>query len=182
MRRIFVNICISVVCMLIMCGCAFLSSEVKNQNYYDLSYNGNEQIELPFNVVFGDFRNVSPAGLNLMFCDKNRVSLDQYNYWTQSPENMLRRFMLNAIKSDYNASVPALEISLMLFEFKFDIAAKKCVLGIRCKASIDGKKKLEKSYLIENPVDGNSKKDYVQGMNICTEKFVNQLINDLKKF
>lgn len=169
---------------IVLSGCSIISPVVTRQNYYDLAFNGGKKLNIPFNVVFSSFRNVSPAELNLLYFEQDgKVVPDQYNFWVQSPENMLRRFMLNAIEGNYKADGRNMDIGVVIFEFKFDTAHKKSVLGVRGNVRIhDGAvKKWEKTYVLETPVDKKDRTAYVQAMNVCAEKFVNQLVNDINK-
>ena len=102
-------------------GCSLISPSVPDINYYDLTFSGSERLTVPYLVVYRNFQNISPVKMNLIYSESNYLqALDQYNFWTQSPENMLQRYLLNAVKSDTKAARQVI-VTLSVYEFRFDI-------------------------------------------------------------
>lgn len=167
----------------LLSGCSLLSPDVKKVNYYDLSFSGKEKFKVNCRFETRNFHNISPARLNLLFTSNNSViELDQYNYWVQSPEVMLRRFFLNAIETTDTPASRVLDASLTIFEFKFDLIRKEAVLGINLVLRDKERNiKKEKNYIIKNAVAKSERPDFVNAMNKCTEQFINQAVNDIKK-
>lgn len=184
-KQILMVVGFAVLTMFFCCGCSLFSPAIQTGSYYELQYSKKEKMQLPFHLTYYNFRNISPAGLNLLYSKKdNQVTKDQYNFWTQSPENMLHRFMLNAVSSNFADNDRTAELSLTIFDFKFDVEGKKCVLGVQCKLRSlnSGGKKWEKVYIIETPVESVRRTAFVSSMNKCAEKFVTQFISDIKNF
>lgn len=174
-----------VICTLFtLTGCAFFASEVKNSSYYDLSYSGKEKFKVNCRFETRNFYNISPARLNLLYSGKNSVvELDQYHYWVQSPEIMLRRYFLNAVETSTAANVKVFDASLTIFDFKFDMDSKESVLGVQLVLRDKSRDiKFEKNYVIKVPAAGMQRVDYVAAMNKCAEEFINQSVKDIKKF
>lgn len=182
--RIFLQILVLFSSIFMLLGCSLLLPDVKNVNYYDLNYSGKERYKVKCRFEMRNFHNISPARLNLMYSKKDSViEIDQYNYWVQSPEIMLRRFLLNAIEPVSDANEKFLDASLTVFDFKFDTAAKEAVLGVHLVLKDKEREaKFEKNYIFRVPVSNSDREAYVAAMNKCAEKFVIQTINDIKKF
>lgn len=165
------------------CGCSLLSPSVRESSYYDLNYNGSEKLDLPYNVSFRTIQNISPVKLNFVYSKNDgTMIIDQYNYWTQSPETMLRRYLLNAVNFKNSENAPQIAIVATIFEFEFDISNRRCVLGVRCVfESSDKDGKIDKVYIVETPVNSLDRVELVKGMNKCAEQFTRQVVNDIKK-
>ena len=119
--KVFMNFFVLFSSVFMLAGCSLLSPAVKNVNYYDLTYSGRERYKVNCRFELRNFHNISPAKLNLLYTGKNSViQLDQYNYWVQSPEVMLRRFMLNAVEPAADEKAKVLDASLTVFDFKFE--------------------------------------------------------------
>ena len=169
--------------VLCLSGCSLLSPAINTVNYYDIDFKGEKPFETDYRFSFRNFQNISPARMNFLYTWENSVmELDQYNCWIQSPEVMLRRYMLAAVRSSNNADARQFDVALTIFEFKFDVVRKKAVLGINCvlRESADNKK-FEKNYIIETPIENVGRAAFVNGMNQCVEKFVQTAIDDIKK-
>ena len=167
-----------------LAGCSLFLPDVKNVNYYDLNYSGKERYKVKCRLEMRNFHNISPARLNLMYSKKDSViELDQYNYWVQSPEIMLRRFLLNAIEPVSDSNEKLMDVSLTVFDFKFDTVAKEAVFGVYLVLKDKEREaKFEKNYIFRLPAAGSDRAAYVAAMNQCAEKFIIQVINDIKKF
>lgn len=179
LMKIFAAVLFVCVCS----GCSLISPSVSDINYYDLTFAGSERLTVPYLVVYRNFQNISPVKMNLIYSESNSLQvLDQYNLWTQSPENMLQRYLLNAVKSDTKAARQVI-VTLSVYEFRFDIVGKKCQLGItgRIMESHEGKK-FEKNYMVEIPVETVERTAFINGMNKCVLEFTKQLVNDIQKF
>lgn len=165
-------------------GCALFSPEVKSSKYYDLSYSGKEKFKINCRFGMRNFYNISPARLNLLYSGKNSVvELDQYHYWVQSPEIMLRRYFLNAVETSTAENCKVFDVSLTIFDFKFDMDSKKSVLGVRLILRDKARDiKFEKNYVIKEPVVNNERTEFAAAMNKCFEQFINQAVKDIKKF
>lgn len=165
-------------------GCALFSPEVKGSKYYDLNYGNKEKLQVNCRFETRNFYNISPARLNLLYSGKNSVvELDQYHYWVQSPEIMLRRYFLNAVETSTAANVKVFDASLTIFDFKFDMDSKESVLGVQLVLRDKSRDiKFEKNYVIKVPAAGMQRVDYVAAMNKCAEEFINQAVKDIKKF
>lgn len=170
-----------VVSAVFISGCSLISPAVPQVNYYDLNFNGTEKFVVPYQIVYRNFQNMSPVKMNFVYTEKNSLQiLDQYNFWTQSPEIMLQRYLFNAVRCNAD-SEKMLTISLTVYDFKFNAAEKKCQLGaaVRFMKSHDGR--IEKNYTVEVPVDTADRASFVNGMNKCALEFTNQLVRDIKK-
>ena len=182
--KVFMNFFVLFSSVFMLAGCSLLSPAVKNVNYYDLTYSGRERYKVNCRFELRNFHNMSPAKLNLLYTGKNSViQLDQYNYWVQSPEVMLRRFMLNAVEPAADEKAKILDASLTVFDFKFDIVAKESVLGIHLiLKDRERETKFEKNYVVRTAVEQSDRNAYVAAMNKCAEQFIIQAVNDIKKF
>lgn len=169
--------------MLLLSGCSLFSPAINEVNYYDLDFKGTKTYETDCVFVYRSFQNISPARMNFLYTAENSViEIDQYNFWVQSPEVMIRRYMLNAVRNSNSPSARQLELSLTVFDFEFDIAGKKAVLGINCIVrDVASGKKVEKNYTVETPVGTLERLAFVDGMNQCVDKFIQKAIEDIKK-
>ncbi len=168
----------------LLSGCSLFSPGVQKVSYYDLNFSGKEKMKVNCRFETLNFHNISPAGLNLLFTSNNSViEIDQYNYWVQSPEIMLRRFFLNAIEISDTPASRVLDASLTIFDFKFDLISKEAVLGIKLVLRDKERNiKKEKNYVIKTAAAKSEHAEFVSAMNKCAEKFINQAVIDIKNF
>ena len=178
-----ISLFLAVAVVLSVCGCSLFYPVVNESSYYDLNFSGKEKFELPYNVSFRTIQNISPVKLNFIYAKSDgTMIIDQYNYWTQSPETMLRRYLLSAVNFRNSEYAPQISVAATIFEFEFDISNKKCILGVRCileKSDKDGK--IDKVYIVETPVKSLDRIELVSGMNKCAEKFTEQIVSDIKR-
>jgi len=131
------------VCALLLCGCWGGG----NQTVYDWRAPAPHT---DFMLRGGSFRNFTAAGLALRYQKADgTVSIDPYRRWSQTPELMLRCYLLTAF-SGAKPDAKTVGIDCTIFEFRTDVEKEVCSLGLEYTLK-QGKEKKTHVFRAEKP-------------------------------
>ena len=120
------------------CGLIFNSPSYTPVNYYDLGRPLSHKTP-PVRIKIGTVRCEGPENTRMTFrVSRTHVQFDEYNRWDQSPEKMLRRFLMQYINdpalSDGNVDKPTLILDLRLLCFECDLTKNQAFLVVEALA------------------------------------------------
>ena len=117
--------------LLLAGGCALMPEPYRETVVFDLALPAVAE-NTRSGVEFGRILNLTPAGRKMLFREAdNRLREAPYLAWSQSPEAMLRRYLMCRFAPDGNAGDRAARrVELTLLTFELDAARQEAALEV----------------------------------------------------
>ncbi len=115
--------------LLALTGCVFMQTSTYRTSYYDLAQPQPTEQKC---MMLGLLNNATPARQRMLYREfGDRMVIDEYNFWVQSPEAMVSRYLFNALPLAPNCAPDKLwRMRGILTEFEINLPEKCVVIGI----------------------------------------------------
>lgn len=174
MKRMTAGTGLAGVLMLALSGCIFSQAPNYEMNYYDLDR--PQPVEQNC-IAVGLFNNATPARQRMLYREAGgRMVPDEYNWWVQSPELMLARYLFNALPQQPDCdSDKLLHLRGVLTAFDIDLPGKYVELSVNYEFS---RGTLLKSGTLSyrEPFTEVTREAFVKAFSVCARKLSGELL------
>lgn len=164
-------------------GCIFFAEEYTPTSYYDIGRLPEKSCSI---AKISVIRTLGPYKTNMVFRKKNnQLFVDNYSKWMQSPEGLLRSYLLAAlggIEDNMNAPLPNLSTDILTFEA--DCAGDKNYAVLSLKYDIEFDKQGGKSggvLTFRSEMKDSSPTAFAEAMTINVSNFVQCIKEKIEK-
>ena len=176
---------------LILCmtsGCSIFSSQsARKINYFDIGFpDSSNSVVLEKPVVVNNFVSSSPYYTRMVFRTSEKYQeVDDYNRWSSSPDQMLKRYFILALESKniekINKGNEYLELDATILSLEADIQEKTVTLILKIDITYGKNENIEYSELIniQEPLNAVSANQFAEALGIAVGKAVKKTTNAL---
>ncbi|HBC89643.1 MAG TPA: hypothetical protein DCZ94_22115 [Lentisphaeria bacterium] len=173
------------VLILFICGCGIFRKEpyIKS-SYFDIGSPAVQDVG-GRRVLVADVDASRPYLEKMVFrMSENRIELDEYNRWSCSPADMLKKYLSLAYEtgaSNEKAVVCLLKAEIFQIEADMVKSSVKLIIQVSFEERSSGKPLFSKTYMQEVPVEKITGESFARGAATAAAKILEEITADIQK-